>query len=122
MTHDPAKRRSNKRKHKIDLAECEAAFDAPMLTREDAERQTHMSKKRTSGNTRKSELPYDPNDRAAVLSFWEGAKAHRGWPSCAQSADDRARLRMNAKNKSRCDWMLMFSLGTVRKGVVGRLG
>jgi uncharacterized DUF497 family protein len=36
MTYDPAKRRSNKRKHKIDLAECEAAFDAPMLTREDA--------------------------------------------------------------------------------------
>jgi uncharacterized protein (DUF4415 family) len=37
-----------------------------------------MSKKRTSGNTRKSELPYDPKDRAAVLSFWEGATAHRG--------------------------------------------
>jgi hypothetical protein len=36
MTNDPAKRRSNKRKHKIDLADCEAAFDAPMLTREDA--------------------------------------------------------------------------------------
>jgi uncharacterized DUF497 family protein len=36
MTYDPAKRRSNKRKHKIDLAECEVAFDAPMLTREDA--------------------------------------------------------------------------------------
>jgi hypothetical protein len=36
MTYDPAKRRSNKRKHNIDLAECEAAFDAPMLTREDA--------------------------------------------------------------------------------------
>ncbi len=36
MTHDPAKRRSNRRKHKIDLVECEAAFDAPMLTREDA--------------------------------------------------------------------------------------
>jgi len=36
MTYDPAKRRSNKRKHKIDLAECEAVFDAPMLTREDA--------------------------------------------------------------------------------------
>jgi len=34
MTHDPVKRRSNKRKHKIDLAECEAVFDAPMLTRE----------------------------------------------------------------------------------------
>ena len=36
MTYDPAKRRSNKRKHKLDLADCEAAFDAPMLTREDA--------------------------------------------------------------------------------------
>ena len=36
MTYDPAKRRSNLRKHKIDLAECDAAFDAPMLTREDA--------------------------------------------------------------------------------------
>jgi uncharacterized DUF497 family protein len=36
MTYDPAKRRSNKRKHRIDLADCEAAFDAPMLTREDA--------------------------------------------------------------------------------------
>jgi uncharacterized protein len=36
MTYDPAKRRSNKRKHKIDLTDCEAAFDAPMLTREDA--------------------------------------------------------------------------------------
>jgi hypothetical protein len=36
MTYDPAKRRSNKRKHQIDLADCEAAFDAPMLTREDA--------------------------------------------------------------------------------------
>ena len=38
MTYDPAKRRSNKRKHKIDLAECDAAFDAPMLTREDGPR------------------------------------------------------------------------------------
>ena len=36
MTYDPPKRRSNKRKHHIDLAECEAVFDAPMLTREDA--------------------------------------------------------------------------------------
>jgi hypothetical protein len=36
MAYDPAKRRSNKRKHNIDLAECEAVFDAPMLTREDA--------------------------------------------------------------------------------------
>jgi uncharacterized protein (DUF4415 family) len=37
-----------------------------------------MSKKRTSGNTRKSDVPYDPNERAAVLSFWKGATAHRG--------------------------------------------
>ena len=37
-----------------------------------------MSKKRTSGNTRKSDVPYDPNERAAVLSFWRGATAHRG--------------------------------------------
>jgi uncharacterized DUF497 family protein len=36
MTYDPAKRRSNERKHKIDLTDCEAVFDAPMLTREDA--------------------------------------------------------------------------------------
>jgi hypothetical protein len=36
MTYDPAKRRSNKRKHKIDLADCDAVFDAPVLTREDA--------------------------------------------------------------------------------------
>lgn len=35
MTYDPSKRRKNQRKHGIDLAECEAAFDAPMLTRED---------------------------------------------------------------------------------------
>ena len=62
MTYDPAKRRSNKRKHKIDLAK----------------RQTHMSKKRTSGNTRKSELSYNPNDRDEVLSFWKEATAHRG--------------------------------------------
>ena len=37
-----------------------------------------MSKKRTSGNTRKSDVPYDPTERAAVLSFWKGATAHRG--------------------------------------------
>lgn len=35
MIHDPKKRRANKRKHKIDLADAYAAFDAPMLTRED---------------------------------------------------------------------------------------
>lgn len=35
MSHDPAKRRRNLRKHKIDLPDCMEAFDAPMLTRED---------------------------------------------------------------------------------------
>ena len=36
-----------------------------------------MSKKRTSGNIRKSDVPYKPNDRDEVLSFWGGATAHR---------------------------------------------
>lgn len=35
MSHDPAKRRRNLRKHGIDLPRCMAAFDAPMLTGED---------------------------------------------------------------------------------------
>jgi uncharacterized DUF497 family protein len=35
MSHDPAKRKANLRKHSIHLAECEAIFDAPMLTRDD---------------------------------------------------------------------------------------
>ena len=37
-----------------------------------------MSKRRTSGNTRRSEVPYKANDRAEVLSFWKEATAHRG--------------------------------------------
>jgi len=37
-----------------------------------------MSKKRTSGNTRKSDVPYKANDRTEVLSFWKEATAHRG--------------------------------------------
>jgi uncharacterized protein (DUF4415 family) len=37
-----------------------------------------MSKKRTTGNTRKSDVPYNPSDRREVLSFWKGATAHRG--------------------------------------------
>ena len=37
-----------------------------------------MSKKRTSGNTRKSDVPYEVNDREKVLSYWKGATAHRG--------------------------------------------
>jgi uncharacterized protein len=36
MTYDPAKRRLNLRRHRIDLADCDEIFDAPMLTREDA--------------------------------------------------------------------------------------
>lgn len=39
-----------------------------------------MSKKLTSVNTRKSDVPYDPRERAAVLSFWKSAVAHRGVP------------------------------------------
>ena len=35
MSYDPAKQKLNLRKHGIDLAECEAVFDEPMLTRED---------------------------------------------------------------------------------------
>lgn len=35
MAYDPAKRKKNQRKHEIDLAECDSAFDQPMLTRED---------------------------------------------------------------------------------------
>jgi len=35
MSHDPAKRRKNLRKHKVDLPRCMEAFDYPMLTRED---------------------------------------------------------------------------------------
>jgi len=35
MSYDPAKRKLNLRKHAIDLANCEALFDEPMLTRED---------------------------------------------------------------------------------------
>lgn len=36
MSYSADKRRKNQRKHQIDLAECDAAFDAPMLTHEDA--------------------------------------------------------------------------------------
>lgn len=35
ITYDSAKRRVNLRKHGIDLAMCEAVFDAPLLTDED---------------------------------------------------------------------------------------
>jgi len=39
MIHDPGKRRINQRKHGIDLAQCDAVFDSPMLTREDTREQ-----------------------------------------------------------------------------------
>lgn len=39
MAFDPSKRSKNQRKHAIDLAECEAVFEAPMLSREDASEQ-----------------------------------------------------------------------------------
>jgi uncharacterized protein len=35
MSFDPIKPKANLRKHHIDLADCDAAFDEPMLTRED---------------------------------------------------------------------------------------
>lgn len=38
MTYDQSKRQRNKRKHAIDLANCNAVFDAPMVTREDTRR------------------------------------------------------------------------------------
>jgi uncharacterized protein (DUF4415 family) len=37
-----------------------------------------MNKKRTSARSRKPDVPYDPKDRGATLSFWNGAVAHRG--------------------------------------------
>ena len=40
ITWDEAKRRENLRKHKIDLAELELAFDLPMITVED-DRETY---------------------------------------------------------------------------------
>jgi uncharacterized protein (DUF4415 family) len=36
-----------------------------------------MSKKRISVHTPHADVPYDTQDKAAVLSFWEGADAHR---------------------------------------------
>ena len=35
MSYDARKQRKNQKKHRIDLADCEAVFDWPMLTRED---------------------------------------------------------------------------------------
>jgi uncharacterized protein (DUF4415 family) len=37
-----------------------------------------MKKKRTSASTHQADVPYDPKNRASVLSFWKSAIAHRG--------------------------------------------
>ncbi len=37
-----------------------------------------MNKQRTTANTLKADVPYNPKDKAAVLSFWGKATAHRG--------------------------------------------
>ena len=37
-----------------------------------------MNKKRTSANTPRSDVPYDPKDRKATLAFWKGGVAHKG--------------------------------------------
>jgi uncharacterized protein (DUF4415 family) len=37
-----------------------------------------MNKKRTSGNTLKSDVPHKVSEREDVLSYWKGATAHRG--------------------------------------------
>lgn len=39
-----------------------------------------MNKKRTSRRTPRADVPYDVRDKDAVLSFWDGATAHRGVP------------------------------------------
>lgn len=39
MSFDQSKHQSNLKKHEIELAECEAVFDNPMLTREDTREQ-----------------------------------------------------------------------------------
>jgi len=37
-----------------------------------------MSKKRTTANTPKSDVPYDSKDRKATLNFWKEGIAHKG--------------------------------------------
>jgi uncharacterized protein (DUF4415 family) len=37
-----------------------------------------MNKKRTSTRSRKTDVPYNPKDREATLSYWSGAVAHKG--------------------------------------------
>jgi uncharacterized protein (DUF4415 family) len=37
-----------------------------------------MKQKRTSARTHKSDVPYDPKDRKATLTFWKEGIAHKG--------------------------------------------
>jgi len=37
-----------------------------------------MSKKRISTTTPQADVPYDPDDRKAVMDYWKGAVAHHG--------------------------------------------
>ena len=37
-----------------------------------------MNKKSTGGRIQKTDVPYNPNSKAATESFWDGATAHRG--------------------------------------------
>jgi uncharacterized protein (DUF4415 family) len=37
-----------------------------------------MTKKRTSKSVRRSDLPYNPDDRESVRKFWAGAIKHTG--------------------------------------------
>ena len=68
MTYDPKKRRSNKRKHKIDLTDGYAAFDAPMITREDV-REAYGEQRFISLGWAKS--------RVVVLVWADGAEEPR---------------------------------------------
>ena len=37
-----------------------------------------MNEKPTTARTRKSDVPYNPKNKAATLKYWEGATAHQG--------------------------------------------
>lgn len=37
-----------------------------------------MNEKRTTGRTRRADVPYDPKSKAATLKYWEGATPHTG--------------------------------------------
>ena len=55
-----------------------------------------MNVKRTAGHTHKSDVPYDPKDKAATLKYWQGATAHQG------VADLHAKRGRPAKPPEQC--------------------